>query len=550
MRQGLVAWKEEKMRRYFLNAIVTIVMLVTFSPGSIFAQSQSSQTNSLAYLEQTFPKLTSLYHPELMDCHTHYIFAVDVSGSMIKYDDTVTPALQAFALALPPGEQVTIIPFGTDAKENTPGLCCKVEGPTQKQVLSTALSTLYTNDGYSREFRHNTDVNKAVAAINKAILNNQEAQMNVIVIITDFLNDLPNGGEQKLTDEDLNKLNKDFDNVTSDAYTRVVALQLPPAGSGKGFCLDQLQERVFCNTSLTKRFDVIQAIKDKDAISHWFEQLSRDIMTEKLKAVIQLDNERNLRPILKTDISINGTTTAEIHWTPNKLYREIKLDSTFTDSNSNYVFENNKDVWQTTKDTVLTDIELGKLKHKRWGLRYYKENLNIGMLLPTPFDDELKKLSIDKPIAETSSEQSGLIFTFILPFQVCCALLLLFLLWMYFAYKTALYNKKIKIRGILTVKQYPKGKVLIDQQNIKTSDSISIGQGAYHVEGAKWTIKIHKVPGNCWIFKKAKWGYTMTEGAVDGRRKKVYNSKKVSIDMLLVGPGDGIFTHNIKIDKQ
>lgn len=42
----------------------------------------------------------------------------------------------------------------------------------------------------------------------------------------------------------------------------------------------------------------------------------------------------------------------------------------------------------------------------------------------------------------------------------------------------------------------------------------------------------------------------MTEGAVDGRRKKVYNSKKVSIDMLLVGPGDGIFTHNIKIDKQ
>ena len=274
------------MKRNLLSVIVTFVVLAIFLPDPIYTQAQSSQTNSLAYLEQTFPKLTSLYHPELMDCHTHYIFAVDVSGSMIKYDDTVTPALQAFALALPPGEQVTIIPFGTDAKENTPGLCCKVEGPTQKQVLSTALSTLYTNDGYSREFRHNTDVNKAVAAINKAILNNQEAQMNVIVIITDFLNDLPNGGEQKLTDEDLNKLNKDFDNVTSDAYTRVVALQLPPAGSGKGFCLDQLQERVFCNTSLTKRFDVIQAIKDKDAISHWFEQLSRDIMTEKLKAVI------------------------------------------------------------------------------------------------------------------------------------------------------------------------------------------------------------------------------------------------------------------------
>ena len=278
MRQGLVAWKEEKMRRYFLNAIVTIVMLVTFSPGSIFAQSQSSQTNSLAYLEQTFPKLTGLYHPELMDCHTHYIFAVDVSGSMIKYDDTVTPALQAFALALPPGEQVTIIPFGTDAKENTPGLCCKVEGPTQKQVLSTALSTLYTNNGYSREFRHNTDVNKAVAAINKAILNNQEAQMNVIVIITDFLNDLPGIGEKKLMSEDLKKLNHDFNNVTDNTYTRVVAMQLPKAGTGVGFCLDQLQESVFCNTSITRKFDVIQAIKDQASISQLFEHLSREIM--------------------------------------------------------------------------------------------------------------------------------------------------------------------------------------------------------------------------------------------------------------------------------
>ena len=249
------------MMHKLFNAIVTFAMLAIILPDSVYAQSQSAQANSLAYLEQTFPKLTSLYHAELMDCHTHYIFAVDVSGSMIKYDDTVTPALQAFALALPPGEQVTIIPFGTDAKENTPGLCCKIESPAQKQVLSNSLSTLYTNEGYSREFRHNTDVNKAIAAVNKAILNNQEVQMNVIVIITDFLNDLPNGGEQKLTDEALTKLNKDFDNVTSDAFTRVVALQLPPAGSGKGFCLDQLQEKVFFNTSITRRFDIIQAIK-------------------------------------------------------------------------------------------------------------------------------------------------------------------------------------------------------------------------------------------------------------------------------------------------
>ncbi len=96
------------MKRKFLNTILIIVMLAALSPSIILAQS-----NPLSYLERTFPKLTNLYKDELKQCRTHYIFAIDVSGSMVKYDEVVTPALQAFAQALPVGEQVSIIPFGT-----------------------------------------------------------------------------------------------------------------------------------------------------------------------------------------------------------------------------------------------------------------------------------------------------------------------------------------------------------------------------------------------------------------------------------------------------
>ena len=547
MERKFVNRPKEILTGFLLTLFAFLTMLL--SSADAFAQSANGHSGgSLEYLEQTFPKLTGLYHQELRDCHTHYIFAIDVSGSMIKYDDTVTPALQAFARALPLGEQVSIIPFGTDAKENTPGLCCKVNSPAQKQSLETSLSTLYINDGYTQEFRKNTDIAKAVAAISKTILTNQEAQMNVIVIITDFLNDLPDIGEQKLAEDILEELNKDFDNVTNNKYTRVVAMQLPKAGTGAGFCLDQLQEKVFCNTSITKKFDIVPVLKDKGAISDWFERLTREIMTDKLKAVINLDNERNLHPTLKTNININGVTTAEIHWTPNKLYREIKLDSTYVDAGSNYVFKNNKEVWQTTRDTVLSDIELGTLKCKTWGLRYYKEKLNIGMSLPTPYDDELTKLSIDKPIPATSAEQSGLLFTFFLSFQVCCALLIIFLIWMYFVYKTALYNKKIKIKGYLTVNTLPGMKVVIDKKKIKASDSITIGQGSYLVEGAKWAIKFYKIPGNSWLLKKAKWGYTVVDGAIEGKQKKIYNSPKVST-ILNIGPDKGNYTHNIKIDK-
>lgn len=518
-----------------INRLTIYCVLGCISFCQVLAQSP------LAYLEQTFPKLTNLYQDELRNCNTHYIFAIDVSGSMIKYNDIVTPALQAFAQALPSGEQVSIIPFGTDAKENTPGLCCKIQDASQIQVLKSSLSTLYINDGYSQEFRRNTDINKAVGAVNKAILNNQEVQMNVVVIITDFLNDLPGIGEQKLKKENLGQLNKDFDNVTENTYTRVVAMQLPKAGSGAGFCLDQLQEEVFCNTSVTKRFDVIQAIKDKNAISHWFEQLSRDIMTEKLKAVIQLDNERNLRPSLKTKIDIDGNTKAEIHWKPNKLYQQIKIEATSTDNGSDYIFKNNEKVWQITEDTALVDLKLGKLVHKQWGLRRFNENLNIGMSLPTPYDEELKKLSIDKPIQATSDKQSGWLFTFFLPFWLTVLLAVLLILYVFLIIKTIKRNVSETFRG--TVDIYDKvGRQIGNTIMVKCkSNSFMIGEGGTNgcqVNGATWTVSVEKTTYSpLLVFKKPNFLWKAKKGfAKSGNKQRGYlgrygNGKKlVSIE--------------------
>ena len=508
---------------------VCLVLAIAFLTKANLVQADNNQkisASSLVYLEKTFPKLTELYKNELQNCNTHYIFAVDVSGSMIKYNEIVTPALQAFAQALPSGEQVSIIPFGTEAKENTPGLCCKIQDVAQKQVLSTALSSLYVNEGYTPEFRRNTDVNKAVAAVNKAILNNQEVQMNVVVIITDFLNDLPGVGEQKLKAADLDKLNKDFDNVTENTFTRVVAMQLPKAGTGVGFCLDQLQEFVFCNTSITKKFDVIQAIKDKNAISHWFEQLSRDIMTEKLKAVIQLDNERNLRPSLKTKIDIDGNTKAEIHWTPNKLYRQIKIEATNTDKDSEYIFKNNEKVWQTTKDTVLVDLKLGKLVHKSWGLRRFKENLIIGLSLPTPYDDELKKLSIDKPIQTTSNKKSGWIFTFFLPFWWTVAIVITLLIYTFLVIKSIIRNSKERFVGTVDFTD-ARGRDIGDTISVRVgpSKTLLIGDGGNSgcdLSGADWTIKLIKIkPSPFLVWKRPAFEWSAKSGFVkDGSNKK------------------------------
>lgn len=544
------------MIRTLKSTIFSILMAL---PLVVWAQQNGSASNTLSYLKQTFPKLTNLYEKELSNCHTHYVFAVDVSGSMVKYNEIVTPALQAFAQALPLGEQVSIIPFGTDAKENTPGLCTKIQGDAQKQTLITSLATLYVNDGYSPEFRRNTDVKKAVEAVNKAILNNQEVQMNVVVIITDFLNDLPGVGEQKLKNADLEKLCKEFDNVTDNTYTRVVAMQLPKAGTGAGFCLDQLQQSVFSTTSITRKFDVIQAIKDQTAISHWFEQLSREIMTEKLKAVIQLDNERNLRPSLKTKMDIDGNTIAEIHWTPNKLYRQIKIEATNTDPGSDYVFNNNEKVWQVTQDTALVDLNLGKLVHKNYGLRKFNENLNIGLSLPTDYDDELKRLSIDKPLQATSDNQSGWLFTFILPFWLTVAILVFLILYFILVIKAFFRNSSERFIGTVDFSD-SRGRDIGDTITVKVNPSRTLligesGNFGCDLLGASWTIKvIKKKPSALLFWKRPSFEWSAKDGFVrDGRNKKRgelgrygKSNTKSRID-IECGPDSDHITHNVKI---
>ena len=498
--------------------IKLLIALLCMTTMLCIAQNQPSNSqSSMAYLEQQFPQLTKLYRPELANMHTHYIFAIDVSGSMKKYDSIVTPALKAFSRSLPNGEQVTVIPFGTEAKQNVPGLAVKIEGEGTKTTLENALSSLYVNEGYDQKFRANTDVAAAVEAVNSTMRNNQDIDMNVIVIITDFLNDLPGKGEIQINSGRLVDLQKDYERVTDGKHTRVVAMKLPKMGSGKGYSLDQLKEEVFFNTSPIRKFDVVDAISDQAAISHWFEQLSRDIMTEKLKAVIEIDNARNLNPSFRTNIDIDGNTVAEIHWTPNKLYNQLRIDSTYTKDGSEFIFKNNKKVWQTTTDTVIKNLKLGKLENQHFGLhRYDNEQLNVGLSLPTPYDAELNKLNIDKPIPDTSAEQSGWLWTFWLPFWICVGLVVILIIYLILVAKAAGRNSKEKFNGYVTIKDKD-GNIVGPNTKIRVSSvpSFNIGKGGdpkMRISDAPWSIEVKKKTHSPFTLKKPYYIWRQTNG--------------------------------------
>lgn len=379
------------MIRNFFNAIVTIVMLATFSLGTTFAQSQSSQSNPLVYLEQAFPKLTNLYHEELNKYPAHYIFAIDVSGTMNQYTDMVFNSIIPFFNVLPNGDRVDVIPFGTEALPNLISYSGVIDDQI-KTALCQNIGRLYNDPSYPEGFKGFTDIEKAVAAIAKVMQNNRDYRVNVIVILTDFRNDIKGStpSERKLSKEQLQKMNELIGAATYNTYTRSIALELPVDQTKPGYCLKELKSDVFPIEG--SGLEIVPMTNPGQIIGQWFEQLKREIMVTKLRAIIDLENRTD--PVeLKTTIDIDGNVDAEIHWTPNKLYPTMRIDSTYL-SNKEFFFVNNKENYRETQDTDIT-LNLGKIKNKSIGFHNIKDSLSLGISLPTPYDNELASLGIE-----------------------------------------------------------------------------------------------------------------------------------------------------------
>ena len=123
------------MKNIRKKLFVALLFLATLTNAT--AQSEAP----LAYLEKTFPQLTELFRQELSSYPAHYIFAVDVSGTMRRYDPLVTSALTPFFRALPNGDRVDVIPFGTEAMTSALGFSGVIDNNV-KNTLCDNIRTL------------------------------------------------------------------------------------------------------------------------------------------------------------------------------------------------------------------------------------------------------------------------------------------------------------------------------------------------------------------------------------------------------------------------
>ena len=476
------------MARQLKTTILAAIMLL--SSLSMLAQSP------LAYLESTYPKLTDLYREELMKYPAHYVFAVDVSGTMNQYSNDVINALKPFVQALPDNDRVDIIPFGTEAPQNMLSYCGVIDSDV-RIALNNNIKNLYVDPSYPKGFKSHTDIPKAVNTIARVLQNNREYKVNVIILLTDFRNDVLGEGERKLKNNEVEQLGADISAATNGIYTRSIALRLPVNMSASGYCLNQLKEQVFPTEG--NGLEIVPMDSPGTMIGQWFDQLKRDIMVTKLKAII--DSENRMSPVrLKTETDIDGNVTADIHWKPSKLYPKMQIDSTYL-SGDDFVFNNNKENYMVTRDSVIEGLELGKIKNTSLGFHHLNDSINLGVLLPTDYDDELTSLGVKKPLPNTKRAENRWLFTFFLKFATTVIILLLILLYIIGVIHSMRRNRKLCFKGNFTFYDRD-GNQIGDVVRLPKQNSSAVihvgkgGTGRCRVDDADWQFVIEKKKAN------------------------------------------------------
>lgn len=88
-------------------------MVALLMMAAAFFDGRASAQTAIERLKSEYPAVMEQYGKKLQDLKTHYIFVIDVSGTMDEYKDkVVVPGVKNFVETLPEGDYASIVAFG------------------------------------------------------------------------------------------------------------------------------------------------------------------------------------------------------------------------------------------------------------------------------------------------------------------------------------------------------------------------------------------------------------------------------------------------------
>lgn len=453
-----------------------IFLALLFSVASLKAQQQSFDA-----LKADYPQLMKKFGKELEGQRADYIFAIDVSGTMNKYQETVVPALGEFFKSLQVGDYVSIIKFGSEAT-NEVGSAGKISPETISNLINYA-SHVYDKPttAFEREKYYNhTDLENMLRYLATDMKQIDRSKLKFVFIITDFLHD---PSMSRIGKEDWDGVAKRFatEQAGNDIY--VFCLQLP--GSGRDL------EKV--RNVFPKSFNFNHVpITNGNALSDWFTQRKNAILLDKFYAVIKhkiQPDEFSIDPIL----DIDGNLDLGITWKSNPVYDKIRIDSVTTSAKG---FEFRPKLPKSTTEEEAR-LSAGKFDYQKVSFinpcfKRIKGDIITQASFDVPYEAEMKKLGFEAPKLQTSAPISRIVFCYPLPLWLCCIIIALIILYIILVIRAFVKNGSqfYLINGKFEVTL--SGEAITERKRAQGLNMVDFGKGAgfLSVPDSNWHIKI------------------------------------------------------------
>ena len=440
-----------------------------------------AQQKSIDALKADYPQLMSKFGKELEEQRADYIFAIDVSGTMNKYQTTVVPALGEFFKSLQTGDYVSIIKFGGEAT-NEVGSAGKIETETVKNLIKYAghiydkPTTEYEKEKY---FRY-TDLDNMLHYLATDMKQIDRSQLKFVFIITDFIHDPAPARKGK---EDWAGVARRFatEQACNDVY--VFALQLP--GSGRDL------EKV--RNVFPKSFNFSHVpITNGSVLSDWFTQRKNAILLDKFYALIK----HKIQPVefaISPLLDIDGNLDLELSWKSNPVYDNLRVDTVTSTTNG---FEFRSDLPQSTPDEDAT-IDAGKFCYQKASIfspsfRNIRGDIIAKASFDVPYESELGKLGFDAPQFQACAKVDRILFCYPLPLWLCCLIIALIIIYIILVIRAIMKNGSdfYRINGKFEVTFG--GLPVTERKKAQGLNYVDFGKGAgfMTVPDAGWQIKI------------------------------------------------------------
>lgn len=473
-------------------------LLIILWACSGMVNAQSTQPHIL--LEQDYPLLMKKFGDELNIQRANYLFAIDVSGTMSRYESIVVPAMSQFVESLTEGDNVNIIRFGTEAKVSLGGFS-DINQETKK-ALTQYINTLYKRD--PQLYAH-TDLNCLLDQINKQ-LQIQKNNLTFIFVLTDFIND-PAGGMPKLTLELCSNHRQRLEARAVDHSMYMYALQLPMDGANDL----QLFKTAIPGSYHFEEFSIVSPA----SLKNWFDRKKAEILLDKFRAIVQRKNGA-LQFSAIPNLNIDGYISLEVNWQPNELFETISIDAVSLPNSA--VFQVDYADRLPVKTTeIRKQIMAGRVKHAERGFHRLADTLSIAGSLPTEYDNELEKLEISKPIITTRMAVNRRLFLCIIPFWLLSIILITCIIYLCALLRAAVRNKSCKwrINGRLIVEY--RGRI-VTEYALSGEKEAGVGCDGKPVivtaYNCDWQLTFFQKTFRCWkVWKKPVYKVTMEKGS-------------------------------------